>query len=214
METIGIWGATTARGSGIGKAIVERLTSEVNTFVHVFGRSKTKIAKLRNEFTAIKGSLIWDLKDESKVDKYQRYLTENNVKTVISTVGMGIGNPIFFLTQPELKEMVEANLMSPFMILKYSALPLKQLNGGRIIMFGSITSMRAEEGACGYSATKMALRGLMEASRRELRDGFQSVSIHGVYAGSVNKIQITSVVEAVRYLCRLPYGVHADIIVN
>jgi NAD(P)-dependent dehydrogenase (short-subunit alcohol dehydrogenase family) len=214
METIGIWGTASAGGSGIGKAIIERLTADANTFIHVFGRSRTKIAKLCSEFAAIKGSLIWNLRDESKVDEYQRYLTENGVTTVICTVGVGIGNPILFLTQPELKEMLEANLISPFMILKYSALPLKQLHGGRIIMFGSIASMRAEEGACGYSATKMALRGLVEASRRELKDGFQSVSVHGVYAGSVSKVHMASVVEAVRYLCLLPYGVHADIIVN
>ena len=81
-------------------------------------------------------------------------------------------------------------------------------------MFGSITSFQAEQGASGYSATKMALRGLVEAARRELREGFRSGSVHGVYAGNVNKVQMGSVVDAGCYLCRLPYGVHADIIID
>lgn len=54
----------------------------------------------------------------------------------------------------------------------------------------------------------------MEASRRELKNGFQSVSVHGVYTGSVSKVQMSSIVEAVCYLCRLPYGVHADVVIN
>jgi NAD(P)-dependent dehydrogenase (short-subunit alcohol dehydrogenase family) len=81
-------------------------------------------------------------------------------------------------------------------------------------MFGSITSLRAEEGACGYSATKMALKGLVDATRRELGSGFKSVSVHGVYAGSVSKVGMASVVDAVSYLIRLSCGVHADIVIN
>lgn len=214
METIGIWGTTPGRGSGIGKAILERLATANNTAVHVFGRSETGIQKIRAAFPAVKGSLIWDLRDETKAGTYQQYLTEHGIKTVISTVGVGIGNPILFLTQPELSTMVDANLISPFMILKYSALPLKQIDGGRVIMFGSITSIRIDQGACGYSATKMALKGLVEAARRELRTGFQSVSVHGVYTGNANKVQMASIVEAVCYLSRLPCGVHADIILD
>jgi short-subunit dehydrogenase len=181
----------------------------------VLGRSAAKVAELRSAFPAVKGSFVWDLRDEAQAEAYQRYLSENGIKTVINAVGSGVANPIPFLSQPELREMVEANLVSPFMILKNSLLPLKQLNGGRVIMFGSITSYRPEEGASGYSATKMALRGLVEAARRELRNGFQSVSVHGIYAGSVKKVRMTSVVDAVcGYLLRLPYGVQAYVIVN
>lgn len=129
-------------------------------------------------------------------------------------MGFGVGNPIPFLSQPELSEMVEANLVSPFMILKHSLLPLKQLNGGRVIVFGSITSFKAEEGASGYTATKMAVRGLIEATRRELKSGFQSVSVHGVYTGSMSKVGISSVLDAVSCLVHMPCGVHADIIID
>lgn len=180
----------------------------------MFGRSEAKLADLRGGFPAVKGSLAWDLRDETKAERYQRYLTDNGIKTVVCAVGAGIGNPLPFLSQAELAEMVEANLISPFMILKHSALPLKRLEGGRIIMFGSITSMRAEEGASGYSATKTALRGLVESSRRELKNGFQSVSVHGVYTGSSNKVGMASIVDAVAYLSRLPFGVHSDVVIN
>ncbi len=180
----------------------------------MFGRSQAKLDDLRASFPTVKGSLAWDLRAEAKAEEYQRYLTDNGIKTVINAVGAGIGNPLPFLSQPELTEMVEANLVSPYMILKHSILPLKRLDGGRVIMFGSITSIHAEEGASGYSATKMALRGLVEASRRELKNGFQSVSVHGVYTGNSNKVRMTSIVEAVAYLSRLPCGVHSDVVIN
>ncbi|MHB0995931.1 MAG: SDR family NAD(P)-dependent oxidoreductase [Elusimicrobiales bacterium] len=213
MEPIGIWGAAPGRGDGIGKSILEKLVKEHNA-VHVFGRSKDKIHALRKTFDTVKGSHVWDLRDESRAESYQKYLSENNIRTVISTVGAGVGNPIPFLSQGELTEMVEANLVSPFMILKHSLLPLKQLNGGRVIIFGSITSIKAEEGASGYTATKMAIRGMIEAARRELKSGFQMVSVHGVYTGSMRKVGIASVLEAITCLTHIPYGVHTDIIID
>jgi short-subunit dehydrogenase len=182
--------------------------------VHVLGRSEEALAELRKAFAAVKGSWAWDLRDEGKAEAYQRYLTDNRIRTVVSTVGVGIGNPLPLLSQSELGAMVEANLVSPFMILKHSLVPLKQQGGGRIIVFGSITSIIAQEGASGYSASKMAIRGLLEAARRELRNGFQMISLHGVYTGSVERIKMSSAVEAVRYLARLHCGVHADVIVN
>jgi short-subunit dehydrogenase len=180
----------------------------------VFGRSDEKVNELCSRFPSIKGSLVWDLRDEAPAARYQQYLAENGIRAIISTVGLGVGNPIPFLTQGELQGMIGANLMSPFMILKYSLLPLKQLKGGEIIMFGSITSFQPEQGACGYTATKMALRGLVESTRRELRMGFQSLSVHGVYTANVTKIGIASILDAVSFLLRLPYGVHADVIVG
>jgi short-subunit dehydrogenase len=214
MEAIGIWGATHSRGSGIGRSILRQLAGDPNVAVHVFCRSEEKQRELSAEFESIKGSLVWDLRDETSSERYQQYLVDNGIRSVISTVGVGIANPIPFLTQAELMEMVESNLVAPFMILKHTLLPMKQLNGGRVIMFGSITSFRTAEGASGYSATKMALRGLLESTRRELRMGFSSVSLSGVYSGSISKVGLTSVVEAVSYLLRLPFGVHADVIVD
>lgn len=154
------------------------------------------------------------MRDESKAESYRSYLAENDIRTVISTVGVGVGNPVPFLSQGELAEMIEANLVSPFMILKHSLLPLKQLNGGRIIIFGSITSVKAEEGAAGYTATKMAIKGMIDAARRELKNGFQTVSVHGVYTGSMRKVGIASVLEAINCLTRMPYGVHTDVVID
>jgi short-subunit dehydrogenase len=158
--------------------------------------------------------MSWALDEERDGVRYQNYLRTHQIANVISTVGLGIGNPLPFLALGEMKDMVSANLLSPFLILKHSFLPIKELGGGRVIMFGSIASVKADEGAVGYSATKMALRGLLESSRRELKSGYQSVSLHGVYTGNIKKVGLASVVDAVRYLLRLPYGVHGDIILN
>jgi short-subunit dehydrogenase len=168
MEKIGIWGATSGRGSGIGCAILERLINEPDTSLYVFARSDTKIDKLTVTLPKIRGSMAWELKDEDRSENYRRYLVDNDINNIVSTVGLGIGSPIPFLSHGELNEMIAANLVSPFLILKHSALSLKQLGGGRIVLFGSIVSIQPEQGASGYSATKMGLRGLVESARREL----------------------------------------------
>jgi NAD(P)-dependent dehydrogenase (short-subunit alcohol dehydrogenase family) len=213
MDAIGIWGATAGRGDGIGRAVLETLTQDAATAAFAFGRSEAQVESLRNALPAVKGSLVWDLANEAAGEQYQSYLIEHHIQTVISAIGGGVGNPVPFLTRKEFGEMVDGNLMSAFMILKYSLLPMKQLGGGRIVLVGSIASFAPEEGACGYSATKMALRGMVEAVRRELKMGFQTISLHAVYPASVGKIGIPCVVDAVRYLVRLPVGVHSDVII-
>lgn len=180
----------------------------------MFARSDTKIDKLTVTLPKIRGSMAWELKDEDRSENYRRYLVDNDINNIVSTVGLGIGSPIPFLSHGELNEMIAANLVSPFLILKHSALSLKQLGGGRIVLFGSIVSIQPEQGASGYSATKMGLRGLVESARRELKNGFKSVSVHCVYSGNVKKVEMGSLVDAVCYLLRLPYGVNADVVLD
>jgi short-subunit dehydrogenase len=214
MDAIGIWGATVGRGSGIGNDILRRLASDGSRVIYVFGRSEDKLRKLMAENPKVRDSFTWDIASEDKSEPYQDYLVKNEVKTLICTVGTGIGDPLPFLAQKDMTAMVMSNLVVPSMIMKYSMVPMKKLKGGRIIMFGSIVSFRPFEGASGYVGTKAGLRGMIEATRSELGRAFPEVSIHAIYTTTVAKLGLESVANTVLYLTGLPFGTHADIILD
>jgi short-subunit dehydrogenase len=215
MEAVGIWGATVARGSGIGREILRRLAANNEQQpIYLFGRSQAKLEETAKNFGNVKGLFAWDIEKEDKVALYAEYLVSNNIKTLICSVGVGIGDPLPFLTKNDFLSMVNSNLIVPTLIIKYSLVPLKKLQGGRIIVFGSIVAVKPSDGASGYTASKTGLKGLIEATRHELKKTFPEVSLHSIYATSVNKIGINSVIESTFLLTRLPYGVHADIILD
>ena len=182
--------------------------------VYVFGRSKSKLEELLIEYPRIKGIFQWDLRDETLTKLYQDYLLRNNIASIVDVIGRGYPNPIPFLSLNEMQDMIDSNLVSQFTILKSSLVPFKHKERGRMIFFNSIVSFRPNEGASGYVASKMGLRGLLESARYELRMGFKEISLHGLYMQNVARIQMKTAIDSVFYLLNLPYGTQADIIVD
>jgi short-subunit dehydrogenase len=82
------------------------------------------------------------------------------------------------------------------------------------MMFGSIASVKPTEGISGYAGTKTGLKGFIDSARYELRDTFPEVSIHGIYPTTVHHVGIDSVLNAVLYLMKIKFGVHADIVLS
>jgi short-subunit dehydrogenase len=214
MEAIGIWGATPARGSGIGREILRTLAANNEPPVYLFGRYQNKLEETARNFANVKGIFAWDIENEDKASQFQDYVINNNIRTLICCVGIGVGDPLPFLTKKDLIAMGNSNRVVPSLIIKYSIAPMKKLHGGRLIIFGSIVAFKPSDGASGYVGTKMGLRGVVEASRNEIKTAFQEVSLHAIYATSANKIGLSSVVDSTLFLTKLPFGINADIILD
>jgi short-subunit dehydrogenase len=214
MDSIGIWGATTSKGSGIGNEILRKLTKNSEQPIYLFGRSTSKLEKAVGNLTNVKGIFTWDVENEEKSTLYQNYIVDNNIRTLICCIGTGVGDPLPFLTKKDFIAMINSNLLVPSLIIKHSIVPLKRLQGGRIIVFGSIVAFKPSDGASGYVGTKTGLRGIVEATRNEIKAAFPEVSLHAIYANSAKRVGLSSVVEATLFLTTLPFGVSADIILD
>lgn len=167
-----------------------------------------------DSLTCAKGIFTWDVENEEKSALYQNYIVDNNIKTLICCVGIGVGDPLPFLTKKDFIAMINSNLLVPSLIIKHSIVPLKRLQGGRIIVFGSVVAFKPSDGFSGYVGTKTGLRGIVEATRNEIKGAFQEVSLHAIYPTNVKRVEMSSVVEATLFLTTLPFGVNADIILD
>ena len=139
---------------------------------------------------------------------------QNNIHTIISSIGYGKGDTLDVLSKTHLMQMVNSNFVVPSLILKSSLSPLNRSGGGRVILLSSIVAIVPREGYSGYTGSKIALKGLVESSRYELRNIYTNVSIHSIYSTSFELVEYRSIYDTVIFLMSVKYGVHADVILS
>jgi NAD(P)-dependent dehydrogenase (short-subunit alcohol dehydrogenase family) len=102
---------------------------------------------------------------------------------LINNAGIGIMKPVAELSEEEVREVLEVNLMGPFLGLKV-ALPLLLRSQGVVVNVGSLAGKNAFKGGAAYNASKFGLLGLMGAAMLELRE--MGVRVVNVLPGSVD----------------------------
>ncbi|ALJ90577.1 SDR family oxidoreductase [Thermus aquaticus] len=102
---------------------------------------------------------------------------------LINNAGIGIMKPVAELSEEEVREVLEVNLMGPFLGLK-AALPLLLRSRGVVVNVGSLAGKNAFKGGAAYNASKFGLLGLMGAAMLELRE--MGVRVVNVLPGSVD----------------------------
>jgi NAD(P)-dependent dehydrogenase (short-subunit alcohol dehydrogenase family) len=102
---------------------------------------------------------------------------------LINNAGIGIMKPVAELSEEEVREVLEVNLMGPFLGLKV-ALPLLLRSRGVVVNVGSLAGKNAFKGGAAYNASKFGLLGLMGAAMLELRE--MGVRVVNVLPGSVD----------------------------
>lgn len=162
----------------------------------------------------INGWFVYDIANEDRTREFEKYIFENNISTMISTVGFGKGGTLPELPKEDLFKMSESNFVVPSLILKSTLAPFHLKGGGRVIMFSSIVAINPREGASGYTGSKTALKGLIESARYELRNVFPKVSIHSIYSTSFRYAGYRAVLDAISYLLIVKQGVHVDIVLS
>jgi NADP-dependent 3-hydroxy acid dehydrogenase YdfG len=102
---------------------------------------------------------------------------------LINNAGIGIMKPVAELSEEEVREVLEVNLMGPFLGLK-AALPFLLRSRGVVVNVGSLAGKNAFKGGAAYNASKFGLLGLMGAAMLELRE--MGVRVVNVLPGSVD----------------------------
>lgn len=124
-----------------------------------------------------------NLSDPASIEKFFSCL---NTKIDILVNNAGI-NPLADIENIELKtfeEVMQLNLISPFLLLKYVVPAMKEQKYGRIINISSIWSKLSKPQRLMYSASKSGLDGVTRASAVELAK--YNILVNSVAPGFVN----------------------------
>ncbi len=163
--------AVTGGTDGIGKALVELLLAR-GAKVATCGRHHDKLYNLQSAYPSYPlHTIVADVSSENDC----RHFIEStmnvfgNVDVLINNAGISMRALLKDTTVDVIKKVMDVNFFGAVYCTKY-ALDSIIKNKGTIVGVSSIAGYRGLPGRSGYSASKFALQGWLEAIRTELAD--------------------------------------------
>ena len=148
----------TGAASGIGRATAELFRREGATVVAADRASAPSVAQL-------------DAGSEAEVEALveKTVADHGGIDIVFANAGISGGlASIFEQSSADWQEILQVNLIGPFLAIKYAAPRIKQRGGGSIICTASVAGLRAGAGGPAYSASKAGLINLVQMAATQL----------------------------------------------
>lgn len=154
---------------GIGKALVEDLLSK-GAKVSTCGRNHDKLYQLQARYPAAPlHTMIADVSNENDCRRFFEMTLKifGEIDILINNAGISMRGLFEDTSVDVLKKVMDINYFGTVYCTKH-ALPSIIKNKGVIVGISSIAGYRGLPGRSGYSASKFALQGWLEALRVEL----------------------------------------------
>lgn len=148
----------TGAASGIGRAAAELFAQE--------GASVVAADRAAGE-----GLMPLDAGNEAEVEALVEKTVADHGGVDILFANAGISGglaSIFDQSSADWQEILQVNLIGPFLAIKYAAPHMKERGGGSIICTASIAGLRAGAGGAAYSASKAGLINLVKVAATQL----------------------------------------------
>jgi NAD(P)-dependent dehydrogenase (short-subunit alcohol dehydrogenase family) len=148
----------TGAASGIGQAAAELFRCEGATVVAADIMPADGIVELNAGSEAEVEALV------------QKTVADHGgVDVVFANAGISGGMAgIFDQTSDEWQQILQVNLIGPFLAIKYAAPHMQERGGGSIICTASVAGLRAGAGGAAYSASKAGLINLVKVAATQL----------------------------------------------
>ena len=153
----------TGISSGFGLETARLLSQEGHT---VYGTVRREVEPLPQVHY-----LKVDVRDPEAVKEAvsQVIHQEGRIDVLVNNAGMGIGGPLEFATEEEVREQMDANFMGLVHFVKAVLPYMRKQGSGKIIALSSIGGLMGLPFQGFYSASKFAIEGYCEALRLETR---------------------------------------------
>ena len=153
----------TGISSGFGLETARLLAQEGHT---VYGTVRRQVEPLPQVHY-----LQVDVRDPEAVNAavQQVVAQEGRIDVLVNNAGMGIGGPVEFATETEIREQMDANFMGLVHCVDAVLPYMRKQGSGKIIALSSIGGLMGLPFQGFYSASKFAIEGYCEALRLETR---------------------------------------------
>ncbi len=161
--------AITGGSEGIGKALTEEFLRR-GAKVATCGRNSTKLESLASHCgTSSLFTLVADVSKEDECKKFIEVTIQkfNGIDILINNAGISMRALFKDTDLTTLKNVMNTNFWGSVYCTKYAMDSVIERKGS-IVSVSSIAGFRGMPGRSGYSASKFALNGWMEALRTEL----------------------------------------------
>lgn len=109
-----------------------------------------------------------DLSDVESVAKFCKSVESTTFDVLINNAGINDIHPVDEITDDELNEMMNVNLVAPLMLIRGIVPNMKKQRYGRIVNIGSIWGLVGKPGRTLYAATKHGIHGITQTLAVEL----------------------------------------------
>ena len=161
----------TGGSDGIGKALIDALIAS-GAKVATCGRSHDKIYSLQLQYSQVLlHSMVCDVSNETECKRFidSTIETFGGIDILINNAGISMRSLFGEADTEVILKLMHVNFMGAVYCTKY-ALPSIIERRGTIVGISSTAGYRGLPGRSGYSASKFALQGWLEALRTELLD--------------------------------------------
>lgn len=173
---IGQSAIVTGGGSGIGKAVVERLAeegAEVTIFDTSVAAAEATAGELAESGHRVAVEIV-DIADEGAVRAgFDSVAGRSDGVEVVVNCAAIVGPTSRRITEVTTEEFdleMAINLRGTFLITKYALLTMEPKGYGRILNFASIAGKEGNAGMSPYSATKAGVIGLVKSAGKEFAE--------------------------------------------
>jgi short-subunit dehydrogenase len=175
----------TGTSTGIGRTTALQL-DRLGFSVFASVRNEYDAQALCSEASQRLTPVIMDVTDQNSIDRANEQVShavgDAGLAGLVNNAGVGFVSPLEFIPLDELRRMFEVNVFG-LLAVTQAFLPLLRQGGGRIVNISSTASLFVAPFHGPYSATKLAVNGLSNALRLELKPFGVQVSV--VVCGSV-----------------------------
>jgi NADP-dependent 3-hydroxy acid dehydrogenase YdfG len=171
---------------GIG-AETARLIHLSGAKVFISSRDKSKLDALFDSIGISDDQrFVVDLKNADAISKMVEDIQKlaGPIDILINAAGIGIIKPFESLSQMDLRDSLEVNLIGAFNLIQAVLPAMKEQKKGLIINIPGVLGKTPMAGAAAYAASKYGLNGMLKSLREELKR--TEIRITNVYMGGVD----------------------------
>jgi len=160
----------TGASAGIGRELVKEMAAR-NWHVIGVARNEKKLNNLKAELGSCFTPCVCDVSDQNQVIAVSKKIKKQNLKPTLFFLNAGVGyrETQFEPVMEKHKTMFGVNYFGVVSWIDEWLQEVQAHGGGTFIATSSVTSLFADPGASGYSATKAALNNCFQALRLRYR---------------------------------------------
>ncbi|MEZ4686783.1 MAG: SDR family oxidoreductase [Bacteroidia bacterium] len=171
---------------GIGQETAKLLVNS-QAKLHIAGRNAQRLSELASSLDIPDERVHqFDIADERQVASLAEAIHRQTdaLDALINVAGVGVVKPLEDLTAEDFRRTMDANLLGPFLLLKYFLPNMKDKKEGLIVNLPGVLGKAPMAAASVYAASKYGLNGMLKSVREELRR--TNIRITNLYLGGTD----------------------------
>ncbi|MDR2457740.1 MAG: 3-oxoacyl-[acyl-carrier-protein] reductase [Clostridiales Family XIII bacterium] len=198
-KTIIVTGGTRGIGKAIAMAFARQHANIVLTYAgneDTANQTRDELEKITNDNFIIVKSNVSDIDSCDKVIKMsEKKFGKETTYGLINNAGITRDKLLLRMSQKDFKDVLDANLVGSFNMIKAITPKLTKNRAGRIINLSSVVGLRGNAGQVNYSASKAGIIGLTLSVAKEL--GGRGITVNAIAPGMI-ETDMTSVLTNIQ----------------